>query len=88
MNHGRIHDWTGENGIAGKYFYLRASIVNREMKLPIISKPSPVRDIMTSEAPYLIESIRTVVPNTDFILFGRGIYSNALMLRLCSLPVR
>jgi hypothetical protein len=34
-----IHGWTGENGITGKYSYLTVSIVNMEMRLPIISIP-------------------------------------------------
>ena len=35
----RIHGRTGENGVTGKYSYLTASIVNSEMRLPIISIP-------------------------------------------------
>jgi hypothetical protein len=67
----RIHGWTGENGITGKYSYLTASIVSREMKLPIISIPSPARNIMPSEVLSLLETIRTALPNIGLVLFDR-----------------
>ncbi|MGC8699122.1 MAG: transposase [Candidatus Acidifodinimicrobium sp.] len=82
-----IHGWTGENGITGKYSYLTASIVNRDMKLPIISIPSPAGNIMPAEVLSLLETIRTIIPNIDLVLFDRGFYSKDLMVRLSSLPV-
>ncbi|MGC8562623.1 MAG: transposase [Thermoplasmata archaeon] len=82
-----IHGWTGENGVTGKYSYLTASIVNRDMKLPIISIPSPAGNIMPAEVLSLLETIRTIIPNIDLVLFDRGFYSKDLMVRLSSLPV-
>ena len=82
-----IHGWTGENGVTGKYSYLTCSIVNREMRLPSISIPSPAGNIMPLEVLSLLNTIRTVVPNIDLVLFDRGFYSKDLMVRLSSLPI-
>ena len=82
-----IHGWTGESGVTGKYSYLTCSIVNREMRLPIISIPSPAGNIMPLEVLSLLNTIRTVVPNIDLVLFDRGFYSKDLMVRLSSLPI-
>ena len=82
-----IHGWTGENGVTGKYSYLTASIVNKEMRLPIITIPSPAGNIMPSEVLSLLELIGTVLPNIDLVLFDRGFYSKDLMVRLSTLPV-
>jgi len=82
-----IHGWTGENGVTGKYSYLTASIVNREMKLPIISIPSPAGNIMPSEVLSLPETIRTALPNIDLVLFDRGFDSKDMIVRLSSIPV-
>ncbi|MCW6158598.1 MAG: transposase [Thermoplasmatales archaeon] len=82
-----IHGWTGENGVTGKYSYLTASIVNKEMKLPIISIPSPAGNIMPAEVMSILETIKTVVPSIDLLLFDRGFYSKDLIVRLSSLPV-
>ena len=32
-----IHGWTGDHGVTGKYSYLTAGIVNRDLRLPLIS---------------------------------------------------
>ncbi|MDA8056118.1 MAG: hypothetical protein M0Z77_10815 [Thermoplasmatales archaeon] len=82
-----IHGWTGENGVTGKYSYLTCSIVNREMRLPIISIPSPAGNIMPVEVMSILEIIKAVVPNIDLLLFDRGFYSKDLIVRLSSLPV-
>ena len=87
MNDRWIHGWTGENGVTGKYSYLTASIVNKEMRLPIITIPSPAGNIMPSEVLSLLETIRTVIPNIDLVLFDRGFYSKDLIVRLSSIPV-
>ena len=82
-----IHGWTGENGVTGKYSYLTASIVNKEMGLPIISISSPAGNIMPAEVMSILEIIKAVVPNIDLLLFDRGFYSKDLIARLSSLPV-
>ena len=87
MNDRCVHGWTGENGITGKYSYLTASIVSKEMKLPIISIHSPVGNIMSPEVPSLLQSIITILPNTDLVLFNRGFYSKDIIVRLSTLPV-
>lgn len=82
-----IHGWTGENGITGKYSYLTASIVNREMRLPIISITSPAGNIIPAEVMSILETIRTYLPDIDLLLFDRGFYSKDLMVRLGSLSI-
>ena len=81
------HEWTVENGVAGKYSHLTASIVNREMRLPIVSIPSPAGNIMPAEVMSILEIIKAVVPNIDLLLFDRGFYSKDLIVRLSSLTV-
>ena len=41
-----IHGWTGDHGVTGKFSYLTASIVNRDLRLPVISIPSPMGNDM------------------------------------------
>lgn len=81
-----IHGWTGENGVTGKYSYFTASIVNGDVRLPLISIPLPAGNIMPAEVVSLLETIRTVVPNIDLVLFDRGFYSKDLMVRLSTAP--
>ena len=81
-----IHGWTGENGATGMYSYLTASIVNREMRLPIISIPSPAGNIMPAEVMSILETVKTVVPSIDLLLFDRGLYSKDLIMRLSIAP--
>lgn len=82
-----IHGWTGENGVTGKYSYLTASIVNREMRLSMITIPSPAGNIMPAEVLSLIDALKHVIPNIDLVLFDRGFYSKDLIVRLSSLQV-
>ena len=82
-----IHGRTGENGVTGKYSYLTASIVNRVMRLPVISNPSPFGNIMPAEVMSILEMTKTAVPSIDLLIFDRGFYSKNLIDRLSSLTV-
>lgn len=44
-----IHGWKGEYGVTGKFSFLTASLVNSELRLPIVSTPSPMGNDMPSE---------------------------------------
>ncbi len=57
------------------------------MRLPIISIPSPAGNIMPAEVLSLLETIRTIIPNIDLVLFDRGFYSKDLIVGLSSIPV-
>lgn len=37
-----MHEWTGVHGATGKYSYLTTSIVNKDLRLPVFSIPSPM----------------------------------------------
>lgn len=87
MNDKCTHGWTGENGITGEYSYLTASIVSKEMKLPIISIHCPVGNIMSSKVLSLLQSIITILPNINLVLFNRRFYSKDIIVKLSTLPV-
>ena len=55
--------------------------------MPISSVPSPAGNIMPLEVLSLLDTIRTVVPNIDLVLFDRGFYSKDLIVSLSNLPV-
>ncbi len=77
-----IHGWTGEHGISGKYSYLTASIVNRDLRLPLLSMPSPMGNDMPSEISGILDSIMPLFGHIDLLLFDRGFYSRELMIML------
>lgn len=77
-----VHGWTGEHGVSGKYSYLTASLVNRDLRLPLLSLSSPMGNDMPSEVTGILERIRPIIPNIDLVLFDRGFYSKELMYRL------
>ncbi|MEM3191167.1 MAG: hypothetical protein QXT48_05000 [Thermoplasmatales archaeon] len=58
------------------------SIVNREMRLPIISIPSPAGNIMPTKVLILLRRERTFVPYIDLILLDRRLYLKDLIVRL------
>ncbi len=82
-----IHGWTGEKGVTGKYSYLTSSIVNRDVRLPIMSIPSLAMTVMSSEVLFLLGTVMKVFPNIDLILFDRGFYSKELIMKLNNLSV-
>ncbi len=61
-----IHGWTGEHGITGKYSYLTASAVNTDLRLPIISIPSPMGNDMPEEVSGTIDSLMRIFGVLDF----------------------
>ncbi len=82
-----IHGWIGEHGVTGRYSYLTCSLVNKDMRLPIISIPSPAGNIMPSEVLSILETVKKVFPNIDLVLFDRGFYSKDLIVRLNGLSI-
>ena len=82
-----IPTWSKNNFYTISYSYLTASIVNRDVKMPIILIPSPAGNIMPVEVLSILDTIREVVPNIDLVLFDRGFYSKDLIMRLSNLPI-
>ena len=68
-----IHGWTGGHGVAGKFSYLTASLVNRDLRLPVISMPSPMGNDMPSEISGILDSLIQLFGHVDLLLFDRGI---------------
>ena len=66
----------------GRLSYLTASMVNRNMRLKIISIPSPMGKDMPSETSAVLEIILPVLDHIDLLLFDRGFYSRALITSL------
>ncbi|EQD63538.1 transposase IS4 family protein [mine drainage metagenome] len=77
-----IHGWTGDHGVTGKYSYLTASIVNRDLRLPIMSIPSPMGNDMPSEISAMLVSLGQIFGHIDLLLFDRGFYSKDLIMKL------
>ena len=67
-----IHGWTVEHGVTGKFSYLTASIVNRDLRLPIISIPSPMCNDMPSEIATMLDFLGQLFGHVDLLLFDRG----------------
>ena len=82
-----IHGWTGDHGVTGKYSYLPSSVVNSDLRLPVISIPSPMGNDMPSEVSGMLPLFRNITGNIDLVLFDRGFYSRELMLELQRLEV-
>ena len=77
-----IHGWTGDHGISGKFSYLTASLVNRDLRLPLISIPSPMGNDMPSEIAGILDLLVPLFSHIDLLLFDRGFYSKELMMML------
>ena len=46
----------GDHGVTGKFLYLTMSIVNGDLRLPLISIPSPMGNDMPSEISSMLGS--------------------------------
>ncbi len=44
-----IHGWTGDQGATGRFSDLTVSMVNNDLRLPMVSVPSPIGNDMPSE---------------------------------------
>lgn len=77
-----IHGWTGDHGVTGKFSYLTASLVNRDLRLPLLSIPSPMGNDMPSEIAGILVSLMQLFGHVDLLLFDREFYSKDLMMML------
>ena len=77
-----IHGWTGEHGVTGKFSYLTASAVNNDLRLPIVSIPSPMGNDMPSEISTILDLLISLLGHIDLLLFDRGFYSKDLIMSL------
>ena len=77
-----IHGWTGDHGVAGRFSYLTASIVNSDLRLPIISIPSPMGNDMPSEISAILDILLPLLGHIDLLLFDRGFYSKDLIMSM------
>jgi hypothetical protein len=74
-----IHGWTGENGVTGKYMFLSVSMITEDLRLPLLSIPSPMDNNKALEIIEIINIIRAIVPNIELVLFDRGFYNKEVM---------
>ena len=77
-----IHGWMGEHGVTGNFSYLTASIVNRDLRLPIISIPSPMGNDKPSEIAAMLDFLGQLFGHIDLLLFDRGFHSKELIIKL------
>ena len=77
-----IHGWTGDHGVTGRFSYLTASIVNKDLRLPMVSIPSPMGNDMPSEISAILDLLISLLVHMDLLLFDRGFYSKDLIMSL------
>ena len=78
----QIHGWTGDHGVTGRFSYLTASIVNSDLRLPLISIPSPMGNDMPFEISAILDLLISMLGHIDLLLFDRGFYSKDLIMSL------
>ncbi len=77
-----IHGWTGDHGVTGRFSYLTASIVNKDLRLPMVSVPSPMGNDTPSEISAILDLLISLLGHIDLLLFDRGFYSKELIMSL------
>ena len=77
-----IHGWTGDHGVTGRFSYLTASMVNKDLTLPMVSVPSPMGNDMPSEISAIPVLLISLLGHMDLLLFDRGFYSKDLIMSL------
>lgn len=77
-----IHGWTGDQAVTGRFSYLTESMVNSELRLPVISIPSPMGNDIPSEISTILDMLLPVLGHMDLLLFDRGFYSRDLIMKL------
>ena len=77
-----IYGWTGEHGVTEKFSYLTASLVNSDLRLPIVSTPSPMGNDMPSVISAITDMLLPFLGHIDLLLFDRGFYSKDLIMTL------
>ena len=78
----RLHGWTGDQGLTGRLSFLTASMVNNDLRLPIVSVPSPTGNDMPSEISAVLDLLISMLGHMDLLLFDRGFYSKDLIMSL------
>ena len=84
-----LHGWTGENGVKAKFSFLSMNLVDSDLRIPLLSIPSPLLSSKAEEISSLLADISSFMPlsNIDLTLFDRGFYSKEVMHTLNSLDV-
>jgi hypothetical protein len=79
-----IHNWTGKDGVKGKFKFLTCSIVSDEIpeKIPLISVPIHVGHYKSQTIIYCLNLIKKFIGEIKLILFDRGFYDKDLMYEL------
>ena len=77
-----VRGWTGENGIRGKFYFLTASVVNSDLRLPLISIPSTVINTTAYEIISIMNVLKSYFRNIDLLLFDRWFYSKEIIMSL------
>ena len=77
-----IHGWTGSKGVTGKFKFLTCALVDKDLKIPLLSIPVHVGSNMAKDVCFCLSLIKPLVESIELILFDRGFYSKDLMLTL------
>jgi hypothetical protein len=77
-----IHDWTGNKGVTGKFKFLTCALVDKDLKIPLVSIPVHVGSDMAKDVTFCLSLIKPLVESIELVLFDRGFYSKDLMLTL------
>ena len=61
--------------------------MNQELRLPLLSIPSPMGNDMPWELSGLLNSLKQLLDHVDLMLFDRGFYSKEFMMELNKLEL-
>ena len=84
-----LHGWTGEKGVKAKFSFLSVNLVDSDLRIPLLSIPSPLLSSKSEEISSLLADISSFMPlsNIDLALFDRGFYSKEVMHMLNSTDI-
>ena len=66
---------------------ITASIVNKDLRLPVFSIPSPMGNDMPGEVSGILQRMNGITHDIDLVLFDRGFYTKELMLALSGMDM-
>ena len=77
-----IHGWTGDHGVTGRFSYLYASIMDNNLRPPMATVPSPMRNNMQSEISTFLDLFISMMNHIDLLMLDRGFYSKDLIMSM------
>lgn len=79
-----IHNWTGKDGVTGKFKFLTCSIINDDLpqRIPLISIPIQLGHYKSYAVNHCLTLIKRYIGKINLVIFDRGFYDKDLMFEL------